>query len=101
MVQVLALPGAGGELGTVLVGEVAYAHPGAFGEVAGCVVRHPATVTAPAAPPQSGRPEPATGSRRRCTMPGRVTVKLWVTSGTRTGATRRRTRVRVPSGAMS
>ncbi|CAM5300330.1 hypothetical protein SVIOM74S_09656 [Streptomyces violarus] len=37
----------------------------------------------------------------RCTMPGSVTVKLFVTSGTRTGATRRRTRVRVPSGATS
>ena len=61
-------PGAGGELGTVLVGEAAYPHPGAFGEVAGCGVRHPATVTSPpvTSPPVEERPgqEPATGSPR-------------------------------------
>lgn len=37
----------------------------------------------------------------RCTMPGRSTVKGRVTSGTRTGATRRFTSVWVPSGATS
>lgn len=37
----------------------------------------------------------------RWTMPGSSTVKGWVTSGTRTGATSRLIRVFVPSGATS